>query len=259
MYPFINLGPIQIPVYGLLAVVGFALALYVATFSCKLYRFPLMDCAFAAIFAGIGIIVGAKALYVITVLPNLPQWIKDGYSLTEIVMALFAGLVFYGGFIGALVGAFIYCKMYHLHFLGFLNIMVPSIPLFHSIGRLGCFFAGCCYGIEYHGFGAVKFPYNELVPELSEVSRFPVQLFEAGLNFLLFIGLFIYSRKKRKPGSLLGIYLICYAIIRFSLEMLRGDVARGIFFGISTSQWISLLLIPVGVFFILRKEKVSAD
>ncbi len=102
------------------------------------------------------------------------------------------------------------------------------------------------------------YPHNDYVNGLGSVSRFPVQLLEALINLILFIILFLYAKKPRKDGSLLGIYLICYSLLRFSLEFLRGDVERGILLGISTSQWISLLLIPAGIF-LLKKNPLTTD
>lgn len=119
---------------------------------------------------------------------------------------------------------------------------------------------GCCYGIEYHGKFAIHFPDNEFVSDLSAVPRFPVQLLEALINFILFIVLILIARKIHKSYSMFGLYLICYAIIRFSLEFLRGDVERGIVLGVSTSQWISLLLLPIGFYLILKKiKRISND
>ena len=114
--------------------------------------------------------------------------------------------------------------------------------------------AGCCYGIEYHGPFSIQFPYNEMIPELSEVSRFPVQLLEAGMNFIVSAVLFILMKKKKtKTGQLLGIYLIYYTIARFCLEFLRGDLIRGQIFGISTSQIISFILLPAGIILVRGK------
>lgn len=83
------------------------------------------------------------------------------------------------------------------------------------------------------------------------VALFPVQLLEAVLNILLFAGLFTYSRRPRKPGQVLGLYLASYGIMRFGLEYLRYDAVRGMALGLSTSQWISLALAPVGVLLIV--------
>ena len=93
-----------------------------------------------------------------------------------------------------------------------------------------------------------------MIPELSEVSRFPVQLLEAGMNFIVSAVLFILMKKKKtKTGQLLGIYLIYYTIARFGLEFLRGDLIRGQIFGISTSQIISFILLPVGIILVRGK------
>jgi phosphatidylglycerol:prolipoprotein diacylglycerol transferase len=146
------------------------------------------------------------------------------------------------------------------------DLYTPFLPFAHAFGRLGCFCAGCCYGIEYHGPFAVQFPFNEISPELSEVERFPVQLFEAFLNMICFgVLLFIMMKnikkkpeeRKLKQGQLMGIYLTYYLIARTFLELLRGDSVRGKIGFLSTSQIISILLIPVAIYFLLaRKRKV---
>lgn len=267
MLPYIYLGPIEIPMYGVLALLGFTLGITLGVLRRKLYNISTEDAIFASLFAGIGIIVGAKLLYGLTNINTLinafPDIMESGLTFDQKIMnmgiILFGGFVFYGGLIGAVIMAYIYCKSFKVNFYHYANMMVPSIPLIHGMGRIGCFLAGCCYGKEHHGFLAVQFPANEMVPELDDVTRYPVQLFEAGLNFILFGILYFYSRKKRKPGSSLGIYLICYTIIRFSLEHFRGDEIRGIFLGLSTSQWISILLVPIGFYLIFRKEKVKEN
>jgi len=264
MYPLINIGPMQLPTYGLIGISGFVIGVLVAVFVlAKVYGYPKDYTLYASIFAGIGLLAGAKLLYFITALPNFikiyPELVEARADGIVVVSYLFGGFVFYGGFIGAALMLLLFCKLFSLPFLPMVNIMAPVVPLIHGIGRIGCFFGGCCYGIEYHGFGAVHFHYNELVPELSEVPRFPVQLVEAGLNFILFAFLMAYSRKARKGGSVMGIYLICYTVIRFALEFFRGDSVRGSILGVTTSQWISLLLIPIGIFLIIRKEKKNIE
>ena len=144
-----------------------------------------------------------------------------------------------------------------------LDIFAPLIPLIHGFGRVGCFCSGCCYGKEYHGIFSVQFPYNEMIPELSDVPRVPVQLLEAGMNFLVF-GILMYIGKKGicKTGQMMGIYLIYYTIARFFLEMLRGDGIRGSIGIFSTSQLISILLLPLGIYLFsgrLAKEKALTE
>lgn len=258
MYPIIHLGPITIPTYGTIIFFGFIIGVIVAMFTAKKYQITKEDIGLSSILAAIGLIVGAKLVFMITVLPDLfkhAHVVKT--HIPQTIEYLFGGYVFYGGLIGALFAIAFYCKWFEIDFLKLVNVIAPVIPLIHSFGRIGCFCGGCCYGIEYHGPFAIHFHENEFVSELNAVPRFPVQLLESFINFILFIALLYYGRKVRKKGSLLGIYLICYSIIRFSLEFLRGDVERGILLGVSTSQWISLILLPIGIYLILRKENVS--
>ena len=135
------------------------------------------------------------------------------------------------------------------------DAIAPAIPFFHVFGRIGCHLAGCCYGMEYHGPFAVTFPFNEFNTESAGVSRVPTQLMEVSFNFILFLVLYFYIKNKPKPGRPLGIYLVAYSIMRFSIEFFRGDVGRGGFLLLSTSQWISLALLPVGLMLILMNVK----
>lgn len=256
MYPIIHLGPIQLPSYGTVIFLGLIVGVIIAMFTAKKYNISKTDIVLSTILASIGMIIGAKLIYILTVIPEVISsfsYVKN--HVFETLMYMFGGYVFYGGLIGALFGYWFYCKYFQINFSKIVNIISPVIPLVHSFGRIGCFLGGCCYGIEYHGKFAVHFPENDFVTDLNNVPRFPVQLLESGINFILFAVLMFYSRKPRKEGCVLGIYLICYAVIRFSLEFLRGDVERGIFLGVSTSQWISLMLIPIGIYLILRKKE----
>ncbi len=256
MKPYFSLFGNKIPFYGTLIVCAYFIGIWIATKVAKKYKIPNQDILFAGIYAAIGLIVGAKILYFIAMLPKLlPHfdllW-KEPLLFLEVG---FGGYVFYGGLLGAGLGVFIYCKRYKIPLLPMINILTPAVPFIHSIGRIGCFMAGCCYGIEYHGPLSIHFPYNEISPELNLVPRFPIQLVESALVMLLFIVLMLYERKLRKDCKVLGIYLICYALLRFTLEFLRGDIIRGQFFGVTTSQWVSLLLLPVGIFLFVKKFK----
>ena len=259
MHPLLHLGPLVIPAYGTIIFIGLLFGVAVASLMCKKYNFSKLDILLSTILACIGLIIGAKLVYMITVIKDIP----DVYRLSKgnifyVIFYMFGGYVFYGGLIGALLGYTFYCKWFKLNLGAMMNIIAPAVPLAHAFGRIGCFMGGCCYGIKYHGIFAVNFPYNQFVEDLGPASRFPVQLLEALLNFILFIILLIYARKKRKSYNVLGIYLIGYSVIRFSLEFLRGDLYRGVWlFGISTSQIIGLLLIPVGIFLLLKKESLS--
>lgn len=255
MLPFLVITEeIKIPLYGAIFMIGLFLAVFLARKLAPHFQGTKEDTTYAAAYAAIGILIGAKLLYFITKMPNIIIK-KDSFLLLlqeaplQALEYAFGGFVFYGGLLGAILGVWIYCRQYKVPFPPLLDIFAPFIPLAHGFGRIGCFFAGCCYGKEYHGIFSVRFPYNEQIPELSEVPRVPVQLIEAGLNFVMF-GILFYLAKKKicKRGQMMGIYLIYYTVARFLLEMLRGDELRGGVGILSTSQLISILLIPVGVY-----------
>ena len=271
MFHSIDLGIIELPLYGMMFLIGFAVACVIIhrlTPKCGVGK---DDAFFAAIYGAIGLVIGAKLLYLITKLPSIfghfstyVQWFKNDY-IGALNYAI-GGMVFYGGLIGFCLGVWRYCAHFKVRIFDIADLYTPFLPFAHAFGRLGCFCAGCCYGIEYHGPFAVQFPFNEISPELSEVERFPVQLFEAFLNMICFgVLLFIMMKnikkkpeeRKLKQGQLMGIYLTYYLIARTFLELLRGDSVRGKIGFLSTSQIISILLIPVAIYFLLaRKRKV---
>ena len=173
-----------------------------------------------------------------------------------------SGLVYYGGLLGALAAIMIYTKKKFIPARPYLNIFVLVFPLFHGIGRIGCVFAGCCYGIEYHGFGAIHYPASVVVhginDDITAFSRFPVQPMEALIEFIIFAVLLVIYLKKGDSITIAPIYLLSYAVIRFLDEFLRGDEQRGIWGPFSTSQWIALIIIAaVLTYYIIRKNFLS--
>ena len=260
MFPYISLtNKITLPLYGPIFLIGFFVAVCIARKLAPEFKISKVDITYGSIYGVIGVLIGSKLLYFITKIPNIVMNINIYLKLLKMSPAnaisyAFGGLVFYGGLIGAFFGVYLYCKKYKVSFGGFLDVYAPLIPFVHGFGRIGCFLSGCCYGIEYHGFGCVYFPYNELIPQLSQVPRVPVQLIEAGLNFFMFvILLFLLRRKKTRPGQLMGIYILYYAVCRYFLEMLRGDILRGKIGMFSTSQIISIILIPIGIVLVRGK------
>lgn len=257
MHPLLKLGDFFIPTYGIMAVLGFGLALLLYIHTSKQYQIPKADVVYASIYALVGILIGAKAVYFLT---KLPKALRHLDLLLEhpwtYLVSMFDGWVFYGGLIGGALAVLIYCRRYHMNVWPFADAVAPVIPFFHIFGRIGCHFAGCCYGLEYHGIVAINYPVNQLTQEIY-VSRVPVQLMEALFNFILFLFLYFIVKKKRKEGVPIGIYVLSYSIMRFLFEFLRGDAQRGGFLALSTSQWISLLLVPVGIWLIKSKKKTE--
>lgn len=260
MYPHIDfLGIMTLSTYSITFFVGFSLAVLISMKIGRHYGIESEDVLFAAAYGGIFLFIGAKIMYFISRLPSIiPNFSLFINNLMEEPIATlsdyFGGVVFYGGLIGFVYGIWFYCKQFKLSLYPYLEVIAPVIPFAHAFGRIGCFLGGCCYGIEYKGPFAVNYPYNELIPELNEVTRFPVQLLEALLNFIVFFVLLYLPKKvKLKTGQLLGIYLLYYTVARFLLEMLRGDEIRGNIGGVSTSQIMSILLFPVGIILVRGK------
>lgn len=256
MLPFIFVFGLKISMYGLLIVLGVAIGTAAAVFFPSKKGVSKQDIIFATCYAGIGALLGSKILYLIITIPQLlnhkEQIIFSKELITELITS---GFVFYGGLIGGVLSVYIYARKFNLHFLNLIEIMVPVVPLIHSIGRIGCFCAGCCYGKPMDPPFGVHFHPESVAPK--GIALFPIQLLESVLNLMLFIGIFIYSRKERRSGQILGLYFIGYGIVRFILEYFRYDVARGIFWGLSVSQWISILLLPIGLYLlkIINKDR----
>lgn len=260
MFPNLKLfNIVTIPMYGTTFAIAFFAALLIARKISPKYGLSKEDMTFGAVYGAIGLLVGAKLLFFLTKLPKILMHFKEFLELCRVdpgwaFSYAFGGFVFYGGLIGTVLGIARYCYHFKVPYKGFLEVCAPLIPLVHGFGRIGCFLAGCCYGKEYHGFLCVQFPYNEMIPELSAVPRVPVQLMEAGLNFIMFgILFFLLMKKKTRPGQLMGIYLLYYTVARYLLELLRGDILRGKVGVFSTSQIISLLLLPVGIVLVSGK------
>jgi phosphatidylglycerol---prolipoprotein diacylglyceryl transferase len=154
------------------------------------------------------------------------------------------GMTFYGGFLGAFFLAFIYSLVFKLHFRFLTNFLITPLSLAFAFGRIGCFFAGCCYGCP------TNFPLNILYPEGSfayqqygEIHVHPVQLYESCSLFILF-----YILQKIDMKFRINVYLLCYGIIRFFLEFLRGDERGniGVSF-LSPAQLISISFVLITI------------
>lgn len=251
MYPYIHIFGKTFGSYGIMIALGCILAAVAACIRGKRARISKED-----IF-----IVGGMSIGMALVCGGV-LYILVTYSLAEIWAFICAGdfsflsggLVFYGGLIGGIIGAVLGVRLAKCDLKGMEYCVVPFIPLGHAVGRVGCVLAGCCHGMEYDGPLALYYP--NAVSGLSPTQGyFPVQLLEAVLNIGICVYLCYYSKKERAPFLILLRYLILYAVARFFLEMLRGDGVRGIYYGLSVSQWISVvsLLTAVGLTVFIQK------
>lgn len=248
MFPILHIGSLQIPVYGSIIAIAYIAGVFLMSRRAVIYGFRKRDIYIVSISSMAGIIVGAKLFYFFTVLPD---YIRNCNAVrSDLYGAIyygFSGFVFYGGIAGALFMIFLYCVRHEYSFLKFTNVIIPVVPFIHALGRIGCFMGGCCYGVKYNGIFSVQFPKDSLIENLGAFPRFPIQLLEAASLFALFIIMYSHSSYIYPKGYMLRIYLCAYSIIRFMTEFLRGDTYRGIFFSLSTGQWISIFIF-IGTF-----------
>jgi phosphatidylglycerol:prolipoprotein diacylglycerol transferase len=167
------------------------------------------------------------------------------------------GFVFYGSFLFAIPTMLWFFKKHKLNTYKMLDVMAVVTCIVHMFGRIGCFFAGCCYGKTTQGPLGVTFTHEACQAPLN-TPLIPTQLLEAGFIFLVMISLLIIkSRYQKFYGQLFLLYLILYAIGRSVLEIFRGDVARGFIIDgyLSHSQFIALLVVIVTGFVYVRWSK----
>ncbi len=258
MLPTITVFSLTIPMYGPLILLGCVLGILVAVYLPVRRDIPKQDIFFCALYALIGTVVGAKLLYLAISLPSfIEAHAGTAWTLNDITFLFTHGFVFYGGLIGAVAGVFVYSRQYRLKAWPLTDSLITSVPLMHAVGRIGCYCAGCCYGLPMDPPWGVYFRADSVAPH--GIAFFPVQLVESALNLILFGILFVYSRKPRADRQITGLYITGYGVIRFALEFLRGDGDRGMFWLLSTSQWISLALIPIGLYFVIKGAKKRGD
>ena len=160
----------------------------------------------------------------------------------EIIQLQHGGLVWFGGLIGALGCALIYLRIKKMPLLETMDFMVPYIALGQSIGRIGCFFNGCCYGKETTTWG-IYFPVHGQI-------LFPSQILDS-LTLLLIYFLLKAVSQGRAKGIIFSLYLVLAGLQRFLMELLRGD-QRPFYFGLSIFQWISTGLFVAGLILYLK-------
>lgn len=253
MHVYLQFGSFKIPTYGFLIALGVVLANLVGVFVLRHTKQDFNDFIILEAYGILGGFLGSKLLYLIVSYREI-DWtrITDIHYFNSLMLT---GFVFYGGLILGLILVFVAGKIHKIAAEEYLRNFIFLIPFIHSFGRLGCFMAGCCYGIPYNGFGAVVFPKNSFA--ISGVPLFPVQLVEAGCLMIIAI-VILYLRMKKNWFYTIETYLILYAILRFGLENLRYDKARGYIAGVSTSQWISIGLLLVAMVSVVYHKKVRS-
>jgi len=256
MHPeLIHIGSFALPSYGVMMALGFLAALWLlrkrpprsvssrtrrrtsgSGFSCR-------------------VSVGAKLLLVhrrVAALRVVMGGLKD---LAR------AGGVFYGGLIGALVGTAILLRKRSIPFFTFADLAAPSVALGQCLGRVGCLLAGCCWAASARCPGRSRSPTRKRPENVGVplgIPLHPTQIYEAVGTLILCILLVVFERR-RYSGETFVRYLFGYAILRFTIEIFRGDPRGSVFGAMSTSQFIALgLAAGAAAIWALRRRTAPA-
>jgi len=247
-----KLGSITVYWYGVMVALAFIAGMWTAVRRAPRDRLAperVADLVPWLIVAGLA---GARTLFVITYWDEFfagkPWW--------EVFMIRHGGLVFHGGLVGAVAMVIVYARWKKLPLLKLGDTLSPSIALGHVFGRIGCFLNGCCHGSACDLPWAVRFP-DEHATGGQPVH--PTQLYEAGLNLVLYVGLAWLYRHKRFDGQVFGVYLIAYAILRAVVGVFRGDYGTNRWGPLTPGQVISGLLFVAGLLFLHFTRRAAAS
>ena len=227
--------------YGFFTAAAVVVSLILAEKRARRFGFEpgmLTDALFVLFLGGI---LGARVMYVSQ---NFEDYRHDLWAVLRVQEG---GLVWYGGLFGAVLCGALYARWRHWPILKLCDFFAPPAALAHGIGRIGCFFNGCCYGLRTDSAWGAYFPGRPY-------ANLPTQLYEAACLFLLAGFLFHFSSQKRREGQVFLVYLFSYSVLRFLMEFLRGDNPH--YFYLTLSQWMSTgLFLSAGFILLSRKNQ----
>jgi len=239
------LGPVQIHWYGLTYLAAFGLFLFLAVRRVRLPHFAaagwtrrdVEDMLFLGV---LGVVVGGRLGYALFYKPG--QYLSHP---AEILMVWKGGMSFHGGLLGVMAAMAWFAHTRKRHFLQVMDLIAPCVPIGLAAGRIGNFINGELWGRP------TDLPWGMVFPQVDNVPRHPSQLYEFAMEGVaLFIVLWLYSRKPRPTGAVLGLSIAAYGCFRFIGEFTRNP-DDGIFglmtFGISMGQWLSLPMVAAGM------------
>jgi len=213
----IEFGGIALPSYGVMLVISFVCAILYVRHAAKKSSISLILIENLAFYLMVGVIVGGRILYVIF------HWHQYENDLFGIIRIWEGGMMFFGGFIGAILAGFIYLRKQKISVLEVADIIAPAIALGEFFTRIGCFLNGCCFGTPSTLFWAIKFP-PHCVAGSSPVSQYalhPTQIFSSLFGLVLFFFLNIRLKRSHKTGEIFAFYLIFSGVFRFGVDFIR--------------------------------------
>ncbi len=243
---FLRIGGLEIRYYGLIFAIGFLLVLWLSTKLAEKRKIDKNMILDAAIWTIIGVIVGARFVYVFVYNPMYYL-----HHLAEIPVLWEGGIAFHGGLLGAIIGLFLFCKKRKMHFYDIADIFLVALPIALALGRVANFINGELVGRVANVPWAVDF--GDGLP------RHPSQLYESFKNFVLFFIMFSASKiKNLKRGTLFWLFVLLYGLFRFMIEFFRApDPQLGfIIFGLTMGQlFCSAMVIAALTWFVRNRSR----
>lgn len=260
MHPILfDFGPFSLHSYGLGMALAFAAGILVAMRRAKDRGLGSQFALDLSVLILIFSLVGARATYVLTHLGEYREHPLDAISPVQHTGKIgIEGLILLGGVAAAFITIWVYARRKGKPYFAVTDLLAPSTALGIAIGRLGCFFNGCCFGLPTEVAWGVQFPAGSLAAYVfPHQCVHPTQLYETVFTLLIFAFLMLHDRRPRPAGRITGLFLLLYGAGRYANELLRWYESemvlwRGDGFRFTFSQAISLLLIAAGVLLVLR-------
>jgi len=241
MHPYFHIFGFNVPAYGIMVLIAVITAYFAMAYFSRRENIPFekLENLFIATF--LSAVLGSRVFYLIE---------HHIFSFSNLIKVWEGGLDFFGGFVFAAITVLIGIKILDLPFWKILDIAAISLILAHSVGRLGCWLAGCCYGKPTTLPIGVIFPPQSIAP--SGIALYPTQLMESTGNFIGYLLLFyIYWKGKPFDGIIISLYLIWYGTERFLLEFIRGVTPPIPGLGLTWNQIMALIGVFTGLSFLV--------
>ena len=162
---------------------------------------------------------------------------RRAFSLIRLLKE--SGFIIWGAILGFSISSILFSKKFNIRKSDASLFSAITVTTFHWLAKLGCFYAGCCYGVVSKSVIAI-YPLTSIGPS---VERIPVQLIESIIVFFVWCVVISFSFIPNLRKHALSIYLFIYSLSRFILEFYRGDSFRGKISEFYFSQWISIFVI----------------
>jgi len=257
MHPILfEIGNWPVYSYGVLLALAYLAGLQMAVVRARRRQIDAAKVMDLGIYLIIAALVGAKLMLIAVDFDYFRHQPRELLSLVR------AGGVFYGGLLAALAVGLWLVGRYKLHPWTVADLIAPGIALGHVVGRFGCLLAGCCYGRPTSVPWAITFTNPAAATNVGtplNTPLHPTQLYDAGAE-LLIMGVLLLTEKRGRPfpGRTFWLYMLLYAISRYIVEIYRGD-ERGMILGVSTSQFVSILIVPLALIMLMRLRSRPAE